>query len=67
LAIAYGQATNNYAVDTCHAAITQTNAVIVYNASDYLSANDTVLHIDYDLNSNYNLIYIKHSRIKYIL
>ena len=27
LAIAYGQATNNYAVDTCHAAITQTSAV----------------------------------------
>jgi len=27
LAIAYGQATNNYAVDTCHAAITQTSAI----------------------------------------
>ena len=27
LAIAYGQATNNYAVDTCHAAITQTASV----------------------------------------
>jgi HK97 family phage prohead protease len=27
LAIAYGQATDNYAVDTCHAAITQTAAV----------------------------------------
>jgi uncharacterized protein len=27
LAIAYGQATNNYAVDTCHAAISQTSAV----------------------------------------
>ena len=27
LAIAYGQATDNYAVDTCHAAITQTSAV----------------------------------------
>jgi hypothetical protein len=28
LAIAYGQATNNYAVDTCHAAITQTSAIV---------------------------------------
>ena len=27
LAIAYGQATNNYAVDTCHAAITQTSPI----------------------------------------
>jgi len=27
LAIAYGQATDNYAVDTCHAAITQTSAI----------------------------------------
>ena len=27
LAIAYGQATDNYAVDTCHAAITQTSTV----------------------------------------
>ena len=27
LAIAYGQATDNYAVDTCHAAITQTSSV----------------------------------------
>jgi hypothetical protein len=27
LAIAYGQATDNYAVDTCHAAISQTSAV----------------------------------------
>ena len=27
LAIAYGQATDNYAVDTCHAAITQTSSI----------------------------------------
>jgi hypothetical protein len=27
LAIAYGQATDNYAIDTCHAAITQTSAI----------------------------------------
>ena len=27
LAIAYGQATDNYAIDTCHAAITQTSSV----------------------------------------
>ena len=39
LAIAYGQATNNYAVDTCHAAITQTSAVAdTSDPADWIAA-----------------------------
>ena len=39
LAIAYGQATNDYAVDTCHAAITQTSAVAdTTDPADWIAA-----------------------------
>lgn len=39
LAIAYGQATNNYAVDTCHAAITQTASVAdTSSGADWVAA-----------------------------
>ena len=39
LAIAYGQATNNYAVDTCHAAIAQTSAVAdTTDPADWIAA-----------------------------
>jgi hypothetical protein len=39
LAIAYGQATDNYAVDTCHAAIVQTSAVVdTSSGSDWVAA-----------------------------
>lgn len=54
LAIAYGQATDNYAVDTCHAAITQTSAVAdtavgadwvaaIYDGARQISANSNYL------------------------
>jgi phage head maturation protease len=39
LAIAYGQSTNNYAVDTCHAAITQTSSVVdTTSGADWVAA-----------------------------
>jgi len=39
LAIAYGQATDNYAVDTCHAAIVQTSAVAdTSDPADWIAA-----------------------------
>jgi hypothetical protein len=39
LAIAYGQATDNYAVDTCHAAITQTSSVAdTSDPADWIAA-----------------------------
>jgi HK97 family phage prohead protease len=39
LAIAYGQATDNYAVDTCHAAITQTSSVAdTTDPADWIAA-----------------------------
>lgn len=39
LAIAYGQATDNYAVDTCHAAITQTSSVAdTADPADWIAA-----------------------------
>ena len=39
LAIAYGQATNNYAVDTCHAAISQTSSVAdTSDPADWIAA-----------------------------
>ena len=39
LAIAYGQATDNYAVDTCHAAISQTSAVAdTASGADWVAA-----------------------------
>jgi hypothetical protein len=54
LAIAYGEATDNYAVDTCHAAITQTSAVTdtavgadwvtaIYEGARQISANSNYL------------------------
>jgi HK97 family phage prohead protease len=54
LAIAYGQATDNYAVDTCHAAIVQTSAVAdtsdpedwiaaIYEGARQISANSNYL------------------------
>jgi hypothetical protein len=54
LAIAYGQATDNYAVDTCHAAITQTSSVAdtsdpedwiaaIYEGARQISANSNYL------------------------
>jgi HK97 family phage prohead protease len=54
LAIAYGQATDNYAVDTCHAAITQTSSVAdtsdpadwiaaIYDGARQISANSNYL------------------------
>jgi HK97 family phage prohead protease len=54
LAIAYGQATDNYAVDTCHAAITQTSAIAdtsdpedwiaaIYEGARQISANSNYL------------------------
>jgi hypothetical protein len=54
LAIAYGQATDNYAVDTCHAAITQTSSVAdtavgadwvaaIYEGARQISANTNYL------------------------
>jgi hypothetical protein len=54
LAIAYGQATDNYAVDTCHAAISQTSAVTdtakgadwvaaIYEGARQISANSNYL------------------------
>jgi hypothetical protein len=54
LAIAYGQATDNYAVDTCHAAISQTSAVAdtasgadwvaaIYEGARQISANSNYL------------------------
>jgi HK97 family phage prohead protease len=54
LAIAYGQATDNYAVDTCHAAIVQTSSVAdtsdpadwiaaIYEGARQISANSNYL------------------------
>ena len=54
LAIAYGQATDNYAVDTCHAAISQTSSVAdtadpadwiaaIYDGARQISANSNYL------------------------
>jgi phage head maturation protease len=54
LAIAYGQATDNYAIDTCHAAITQTSSVAdtdkgadwvaaIYEGARQISANSNYL------------------------
>ena len=54
LAIAYGQATDNYAVDTCHAAIVQTSSVAdtsdpadwiaaIYDGARQISANSNYL------------------------
>jgi hypothetical protein len=54
LAIAYGQATDNYAIDTCHAAITQTSSVAdtavgadwvaaIYEGARQISANTNYL------------------------
>ena len=47
-----------------YAAITQENAVIIYNASEYLSAQNTILHLDYDLIKNDNIIHSEYELLQ---
>jgi hypothetical protein len=49
---------------TAYAAIVASNAVIVYNVADYLSASDTILHIDYALKKNTNIIHSEYELVQ---
>ena len=47
-----------------YAAIIQQNAVTVYNVSQYLSASNTILHIDYDYVINTNIIHSEYDLVQ---
>jgi hypothetical protein len=47
-----------------YAAIIQTNAVALYNIGRYLSANNTILHLDYDLLLNTNIIHSEYELLQ---
>ena len=47
-----------------YAAIIQNNAIIIYNASNYLTANNTILHIDYELIRNDSIIHSEYELIQ---
>jgi len=49
---------------TPYAAIIAENSVIVYNISDYLSADNTILHIDYELIRNDSIIHSEYELIQ---
>lgn len=47
-----------------YAAIIKNNAVIVYNVGEYLSAQNTILHLDYDLIKNTSIIHSEYELIQ---
>jgi len=47
-----------------YAAVIHNQALIVYNASNYLSASDTVLHVDYELIKNSNIIHSEYELVQ---
>jgi hypothetical protein len=47
-----------------YAAAIQNNAVIVYNISNYLSAKNTILHIDYEVAKNTNVIHSEYALLQ---
>lgn len=49
---------------TAYAAVIADNSVIVYNVSDYLSADNTILHIDYELLRNDSIIHSEYELIQ---
>jgi len=47
-----------------YAAVIQQNAVILYNISQYLSADNTILHLDYQLVINTNIIHSEYELVQ---
>ena len=47
-----------------YAAIIQNNALIVYNLVDYLSSQNTILHIDYNTIKNTNIIHSEYELVQ---
>jgi hypothetical protein len=47
-----------------YAAIIKNNAIIVYNISDYLSAQNIILHLDYELVKNTSVIHSEYELIQ---
>ena len=47
-----------------YAAVIQNNAIIVYNISEYLSAKDTILHIDYETLKNSSTIHSEYALLQ---
>ena len=47
-----------------YAAIVQDNALLVYNVKDYLSAQNTVLHLDYELVKNTSIIHSEYELVQ---
>ena len=47
-----------------YAAVIQSNAVILYNIGSYLSAKNTILHLDYQLLMNTNIIHAEYQLLQ---
>ena len=47
-----------------YAAIVQNNAFVVYNVGDYLSAQNTILHLDYNTVKNTNIIHSEYELVQ---
>jgi hypothetical protein len=47
-----------------YAAIVQNNAIVVYNVSQYLSAQNTIMHLDYEFVGNDNIIHSEYELLQ---
>lgn len=47
-----------------YAAIIKNNAIIVYNVGQYLSADNTILHLDYEIIKNSNIIHSEYELVQ---
>ena len=47
-----------------YAAIIKNNAIVVYNVSQYLSAQNTILHLDYEFVTNDNIIHSEYELLQ---
>ena len=47
-----------------YAAVIQSDAISLYNVGDYLSSTNTILHVDYDLLINTNLIHSEYELVQ---
>jgi hypothetical protein len=47
-----------------YAAVIQNNSVVVYNVADYLSAQTTILHLDYNTVKNTNIIHSEYELVQ---
>lgn len=55
---------NPKSAGVAYAAVIQNNAIILYNVGPYLSANDTILHLDYEVVKNNSIIHSEYELVQ---